>query len=479
MVGELIAGRYELEELVGSGGMSNVFRAHDRLLERTVALKILHEQYTRDEDYVERFRREARAVAQLTHPNIVTVIDRGEQDGRQFIVFEYVDGENLKELSARGPLDAGEAIRLALQVAHALSFAHARGLVHRDVKPQNVLLNDEGQAKVTDFGIARSLDVHGVTQTGTVLGTSDYIAPEQARGQKVDPKTDIYSLGAVLYELLTGEVPFSGDNFVAVAMRHVSEPPPSVLEHRPDCPLRLDLAVQRAMAKDPADRFASMEELCAELEACLAELEGRDGEGATMIVPPPPRPRRTRPQRERRRFPLGAVLVVLLAILLVAGGAYLLLSSDSAKKALHVSSAQASKPVQLRGLTAYDPEGDGSEHGEDAHFATDRNAATSWDSETYGNFQKGGVGLVLQAPRPVALSKLTVNSIGSAFDAQVKAGNASGGPFTDVSGDFQPVGRSKTFSVNTHGKKYRYYLVWLKLPFSGGQARISEVTART
>src|SRR6059058_2484075 len=139
VVGELIAGRYELEELVGSGGMSSVYRAHDRLLERRVALKILHEQFTRDADYVERFRREARAVAQLTHPNIVTVIDRGEQDGRQFIVFEYVEGQNLKELSARGPLDPREAIRLALQVAHALSFAHDRGLVHRDVKPQNVL----------------------------------------------------------------------------------------------------------------------------------------------------------------------------------------------------------------------------------------------------------------------------------------------------------------------------------------------------
>jgi eukaryotic-like serine/threonine-protein kinase len=478
VVGELIAGRYELEELVGSGGMSNVFRAHDRLLERTVALKILHEQYTRDEDYVERFRREARAVAQLTHPNIVTVIDRGEQDGRQFIVFEYVDGQNLKELSARGQLDAREAIGLALQVAHALSFAHARGLVHRDVKPQNVLLNDEGQAKVTDFGIARSLDVHGVTQTGTVLGTSDYIAPEQARGQKVDPKTDIYSLGVVLYELLTGEVPFSGDNFVAVAMRHVSEPPPSVLERRPDCPVRVDLAIQRAMAKDPADRFASMDELCAELEACLAELDGRDGEGATMIVPPQPRPRRARPQRERRRFPGGIALIVLLAALLVAGGAYLLLSNDSAKKALHVSSA-ASKPVQLQGLTAYDPEGDGSEHAEEAHFATDHNAGTSWDTEHYNNFAKGGVGLVLQAPRAVALSKMTVNSIGSDFDAEIKAGNASGGPYTDVSGDFLPVGRRKTFSVDTHGRKYRYYLVWLKLPFAGGRAQISEVTAKT
>ena len=285
MVGELIAGRYELEKLVGSGGMSNVFRAHDRLLERTVALKILHEQYTRDDDYVERFRREARAVAKLAHPNIVTVIDRGEQDGRQFIVFEYVDGPNLKDLTRNGPLEVRDAIGLTLQVARALSFAHDRGLVHRDVKPQNVLLNEDGQAKVTDFGIARSLDVQGVTQTGTVLGTSDYIAPEQARGQKVDPKTDIYSLGAVLYELLVGEVPFSGDNFVAVAMRHVNEPVPSVLDARPDCPARLDFAIQRAMAKDPDDRFASMDDFVAELEACLAELDGRGDEGATMIVP--------------------------------------------------------------------------------------------------------------------------------------------------------------------------------------------------
>src|SRR5262245_23565557 len=304
--------------------MSNVFRAHDQLLERTVALKILHEQYTRDEDYVERFRREARAVAKLAHPNIVTVIDRGEQDGRQFIVFEYVEGPNLKDLTRDGPLEVGDAIQLTLQVARALSFAHERGLVHRDVKPQNVLLNEDSQAKVTDFGIARSLDVHGVTQTGTVLGTSDYIAPEQARGQRVDPKTDIYSLGTVLYELLVGDVPFSGDNFVAVAMRHVSEPPPSVLEHRPDCPLRLDLAVQRAMAKDPDDRFQSMDEFVAELETCLAERDGRAGDGATLIVPPRRPPRAARAPRRRSRVPLTPLLI-LLAGALLSVSLYLLL----------------------------------------------------------------------------------------------------------------------------------------------------------
>ena len=231
MVGKTIAGRYELEEVVGHGGMSSVYRAHDSLLERYVALKILHEQYNEDDDFVERFKREARSVAQLQHPSIVTVIDRGEEEGRQYIVFEYIDGENLKEFVVRkGRLEVREALEIAIDIARALAFAHEHGLIHRDVKPQNVLLNGDGRAKVTDFGIARSLDVDsGVTQTGTVLGTSNYIAPEQASGRPVDVHTDVYSLGVVLYELLTGDVPFPGESFVAVAMKHVQEPPPNVL----------------------------------------------------------------------------------------------------------------------------------------------------------------------------------------------------------------------------------------------------------
>ena len=184
VVGERIAGRYELEELVGTGGMSSVYRAYDTVLDRNVALKMLHEHYARDEDYLERFRREARSAAQLSHPSIVTVIDRGEQDGRPFIVFEYVGGDTLKHVvDERGPLPVREALEIALEVARALAFAHARGVIHRDVKPQNVLLDGDGRAKVMDFGIARSVHVDvGVTQTGTVLGTSDYIAPEQAQG---------------------------------------------------------------------------------------------------------------------------------------------------------------------------------------------------------------------------------------------------------------------------------------------------------
>jgi serine/threonine protein kinase len=211
MTAEVIADRYELEELVGKGGMSTVYRARDRLLERTVAIKLLHEHYSRDDDYVERFRREARAAARLSHPNIVTVIDRGESDGRQFIVFEYVDGQNLKQLvESEGRLPVRTALELSIEIGHALAFAHESGLVHRDVKPQNVLLGN-GDVKVTDFGIAHSGDVkQGLTQTGTVLGTSDYIAPEQATGQAVSELSDVYSLGVVVYELIAGEPPYKG-----------------------------------------------------------------------------------------------------------------------------------------------------------------------------------------------------------------------------------------------------------------------------
>src|SRR5438046_134850 len=365
VVGELIAGRYELEELVGSGGMSSVYRAHDRLLERRVALKILHEQFTRDADYVERFRREARAVAQLTHPNIVTVIDRGEQDGRQFIVFEYVDGMNLNELTTQeGPLSPREAIELALQVARGLGFAHEQGLVTRDVKPQNVRLDAAGRAKVTDFGIAHAVDVDGLTITGTIMGTSNYIAPEQARGQPVDEQTDVYSLGCVLYELLAGEVPFDGDNFVAVAMRHVNDPVPSVREVRPDVPPRLDWAIQQAMAKDPGDRFDSMADFAAELEACHAELDG--AEGATMIVPRAAAPRRRRQGPTRRRR-LGIWPAVLIGVVLaaVAGGVVGVLTLGGGGSG-SASPPRSSGPVGCASAPAYDSVGRGPDDGGDA-----------------------------------------------------------------------------------------------------------------
>ena len=482
VVGELIAGRYELEELVGAGGMSSVYRAHDRLLERDVAMKVLHEHYTADGEYVERFRREARAVAQLSHPNIVTVIDRGEQDGRQYIVFEYVDGENLKALVDReGPLPEGYAIELALQVARALGFAHGQGLVHRDVKPQNVLLDDGGGAKVTDFGIARSVGVPaGLTQTGTVMGTSDYIAPEQARGSRVDAQSDVYSLGAVLYELLTGEVPFRGDNFVAVAMRHINEPPPSVRERRPELSPCVDAVVRRAMAKEPGDRFDSMDELCTELSGCLAELDGAGVSGAETMVVTPKRRRRSRPPAER---PSVWPLILLLAGLTVLAGilAALFAFTDSGKRikeAVGVKSAGVTgKRVRLTGLTSYDPEGDNhAEHPEVVGLATDGDGGTYWKTEQYSSgLQKSGVGLVLDAGSGTKLSKLTVASDTPGFTAEIEAGSSPSGGFTPVSKS-RTVGGRTTFSLS--GRPARYYVIWITSLGANHTAHVNEVTAR-
>jgi serine/threonine protein kinase len=485
VVGELIAERYELQELVGTGGMSSVYRAHDRLLERDVAIKVLHEQFTADGEYVERFRREARAVAQLSHPNIVTVIDRGEQDDRQFIVFEYVDGENLKALVAReGPLPEREAIELALQVARALGFAHEQGLVHRDVKPQNVLLNDGHEAKVTDFGIARSLDVQGgLTQTGTVMGTSDYIAPEQARGSRVDAQSDIYSLGTVLYELLTGEVPFAGDNFVAVAMQHINQPPPSVRERRPELSPCVDEVVQRAMAKEPRDRFRSMEELCGALNDCLAELDGETG-AQTMVVAPQRRRRRSRPARPPADRPSVWPLIMLLAGLAVLAGilAAVFTFTDSSQKIRDVIGGKSTAPasgatVALKGLTSYDPEGDNqSEHSEDAHLASDGQMNTYWTTERYNSgLQKSGVGLVLDAGGLKKLSTLVVRSDSPGFTAQVQAGASSSGGFSPVS-DSRAVGERTAFSIR--GKAARYYVVWITDLGTNNVVHVNEVTAK-
>ena len=235
LVGMQLSGRYRLDAQIGAGGMSTVYRAFDVNLERRVAIKLLHREMSADSDQLERFRREARAVAQLSHPHIVGVIDAGEDENRPYIVFEYVEGETLKDRIRRlGRLPVDESLAYAIEIARALGCAHAHEIVHRDVKPQNVLLDPEGSAKVTDFGIARSLRDDGLTADGRVLGTTDYVSPEQALGHDVDGQSDIYSLGIVLYEMLTGDVPFHGENQISVAMKHVREDLPDIQRIRPE-----------------------------------------------------------------------------------------------------------------------------------------------------------------------------------------------------------------------------------------------------
>jgi hypothetical protein len=476
MVAELIAGRYELEQQVGSGGMSKVFRAHDRLLERTVALKILHEHYSQDDEYVERFRREARAVAQLAHPNVVTVIDRGEHDARQYIVFEYVDGENLKQLVDReGALPVRQVIELGLQVAHALASAHARGVVHRDVKPQNVLLSEEGVPKVTDFGIARTSDVESVTLTGTVMGTSEYISPEQARGEPVDYRSDVYSLGAILFELCTGDVPYPGENPVSVAMRHLHEPVPSARARRRDVPSRLDAAIRRAMAKDPAERFGSMDELIAELEACLRGLGGGE---ETIVLPAPVRPRRARRGARRLVRALVLSLVALLLIGAAAVGAFALAGLFESSGDDDGRAAPGS-PISVQGLRGYDPFGDnGAEHDEDARLAVDDDPGTYWTTETYrAGLQKDGVGLLLDAGERVDPSRFFVTTETPGFKAEIRAGSAEDGPFEPISRN-RTVNGTTAFRIETDGAQY--FVVWITELQPGEEvaARINEVRAR-
>jgi serine/threonine-protein kinase len=489
--GDLIADRYELEELVGSGGMSDVFRARDNQLDRRVAIKILHGRYAADPEYLERFRSEARAVARLSHPNIVTVIDRGDDAGRQYIVFEYVDGENLKELVQRtGRLPVRRAVELVLPVADGLAFAHQQGLVHRDVKPQNVLLSREGEVKVTDFGIARSLEVErGLTQTGTVLGTGEYLAPEQASGKPVSPETDVYSLGIVLWELLAGEVPFVGENFVAVALRHVNEPVPSLRDFRPDVSPRLAAAVERALAKDPARRFPSMAVLAKELRACLAEADGEaapppyeDDSARTLITRPAPGPAPPRARRRRsHRRPLAWVLLALA----VAGAAFaavvLLVGASHHKGLLGGGGGGASgSVVKLHALAGYDPQGDGTEHNEVAALATDGNPSTSWmtehyDSQAFGGL-KDGVGLVLDAGSSVKLASLTVTTPTPGFVAEIQAGDSATGPFT---ADSSTSTVSSTTRFTLEGQTAQYYVVWITQLPVGDRAEIAEVTARS
>ena len=352
LINTLFDGRYRILRKLGSGGMANVYLAEDEDLGRRVAIKILSERYANDESFNERFRREAKSAASLSHPNIVSIYDRGEADGIPYIAMEVIEGRSLKELIlTRGPLPLATAIDYTHQILDALRFAHRNGIIHRDIKPHNILLGAENRAKVTDFGIARA-GASQMTEVGSIMGTAQYLSPEQARGAPVTAASDLYSVGIVLYEMLTGQVPFSGDSAIEIAMKHLNETPRPPSSLRPELTPELDQVVLRALAKNPEDRYQASEEFSADLDrveagipiapetsaAATAILSGGFETSATQVIPPtetarqppptqpaaprrppptyPPRYRYDEPPRKRNRF-----LPWLLVILLLAGAA--------------------------------------------------------------------------------------------------------------------------------------------------------------
>ena len=293
----IIDGRYRVISRLGSGGMADVYLAQDQLLGREVAVKVLHHHFAEDHEFVERFRREASSAAALSHPNIVGIFDRGEWDGTYYIAMEYVAGRSLKAIvREQGPLEPALAIDIVIQILRAARSAHRRGVIHRDLKPHNVILDEEGRARVTDFGIARA-GASDMTLTGSIMGTAQYLSPEQAQGFAVSAASDLYSVGVILYELLTGAVPFEGETAVAIAFKQVSAEPRAPSELNPSLPHSLDAVVLRALAKDPAQRYADADELIAALQRereALPALAGAPAatahEAHVYHAPPPTHP---------------------------------------------------------------------------------------------------------------------------------------------------------------------------------------------
>jgi eukaryotic-like serine/threonine-protein kinase len=503
-VGTLLSGRYRLDAQIGAGGMSTVYRAFDTVLERQVAIKLMHREIAADEDQLERFRREARAVAQLNHPHIVGVIDAGEAPAPEeqtgfgepvampYIVFEYVEGETLKDRIRRmGRLPIPEAVAYAIEIARALQAAHDRRIVHRDVKPQNVLIDAEGTAKVTDFGIARSLTEEGLTADGRVLGTTDYVSPEQALGHDVGPQSDVYSLGIVLYEMLIGDVPFHGENQVAVAMKHVREDVPDIQMLRPEVSSALAAVVDNATAKDLDQRYQDDAELITDLEDVLGIETQRSpnqatGEATAVL--------RTLPAGARRRIPWRVLHPArILAALALVGAivAVVLVVMATDKRAERGTGTRNVKPppglqsVSLGQSRAkdFDPFGGDGEHPDEAKAVVDQDTNSTWSTERYDGGvinNKPGVGIYVDAKPGVAARAIDVISPTRDWQGAIYA--APNGPLPTSIGQFTklaPIEQTKTrtrVKLDPGGKRYRYYLVWItKLPPEKSSVEIAEI----
>ena len=476
--------RYTLESEIARGGMGTVFRAHDEVLARRVAVKVLHENLSRDDDFLERFRREALSAARLTHPNIVAIYDTGSDRGdddveRHFIVMEFCGRGTVGQLLAEGPLDPDRVTAIGRIVCEALAYAHQHGIVHRDVKPANILITDDGNLKVADFGIAKAAFAGGdLTTTGAVLGTVTYISPEQAKGLEPDARSDLYSIGIVLYELLTGRPPFTGDTQIVTAMQHLREEPPPPRGLRGGIPRGLENVILTALAKDPDDRFPS----AAAMSTALADVDG----GATSVMAPESERRAPDPRPPAAGLDLkwGWALLAIAAIAALVAFVFqtFILGDDSGSGSGDRQRASGgggtSKALDVQEVIDFDPHGTGGEHGDDAHLAADGDRSTTWATEDYNDpfevLQKPGVGLIFDLGKPAEVDRIEISGDVGAFE--VRAGDESGGSETsfEVIADGDALDGSTELDIE--GASGRYWLIWITaLPGETGSAAISEV----
>jgi eukaryotic-like serine/threonine-protein kinase len=431
--GTVLGGRYELHDVAGEGGMAAVWRATDRVLDRQVAVKILHARLAEEPSFLERFRAEATSSARLTHPNIVNVFDTGEAGTTAYIVMELFEGETLRDRLAReGTLEPPDAVAVMLPVLSALQFAHENGLVHRDVKPANILVGHDGRVKVTDFGIAKAAyDTGDATTTGSVLGSVPYMAPEQVQGVTVDARSDIYACGATLYETLTGRPPFEAETNLAAAMLRLTSDPVPPRAVRAGIPRGLDAIVMRALARTPDQRFASAQDMA----SALTRLQ--------LAASPDPIPRvavEAAPS-ERHGFFRAWMLVPLIAVL-VAGiviaigvmiGALQLggpfgVERKGGKETASPPTASAGKPLRASSVTVFDPPpGDGHENDELVPNLTDGDPSTTWETENYRQLDLGGiktgVGLLFDFGAPVDVTGFRLVTPHPGFDFEIRVGD--------------------------------------------------------
>jgi eukaryotic-like serine/threonine-protein kinase len=478
--------RYVLEEEIARGGMGIVWHARDQVLARPIAVKVLHPQLSRDEAFLERFRREALAAARLAHPNIVSIYDTGSEVGpdgieRNYIVMEYCGGGTLEDVVRNGAVEPGRVAALGASICDALSYAHLHEVIHRDIKPGNVLITDDGAIKVADFGIAKAAFVSGdLTTTGSILGTVTYLSPEQARGEEPDARSDIYALGVVLYELLTGRPPFREESQIATAMRHIHDDPPPPRSIRAGIPRGLEAIVLKALAKDRGERFQSGDEMGQALGAAVGTRT------STTVIEPaegPPAPLEpTRPLGSgtdmRWLWPLGVIALVVLVLAFTIPRLIGEPPGGPGRGGGGGSGGTESPTFEIQGVTDFDPYGDDGEHPEKADLAADGNPDTEWTTENYSDTLeaqgKPGVGLVFDLGEPADVTEIQL--AGRLGNYQVMVSDEAGSSEEDFESVAEEEGVDGSATVTfDDGAAGRFWLVWIEeLPDGTGTASIAE-----